>query len=99
MAKYACSEEGVEQLKAAATKILEGAETIKNETNTMRAVADEYSNTLGPHRSQLSSALDGIAGAVSRCLEPANNVAEKLQSVATKYEGVIANSPFGTGGN
>ena len=99
MAKYACSEEGVDQLKTAATKILEGAETIKNETSTMRAVADEYTNVLGPHRAQLSSALDGIAGAVARCLEPAHNVADKLNTVATRYEGVISNNPFGAGGN
>lgn len=99
MAKYACSDEGVEELNKAAASVLEGAENISNETTTMRTVADEYGTTLGPHKTQLSSALDAIAGAVVRCIEPANNVAEALRGVAKDYEEVIADDPFSSAGN
>ena len=60
----------------------------------MRQVADDYSDTLGPHQSELSSALDGIAGAIKRCIEPANNIASMLQEVAEGYQEVIDANPF-----
>ena len=99
MARYACSNDGVEELKKTAESVREAAEEIRNETNTMRSVADQYGDTLGPHKSELSSALDGIAGAMARCIEPTNAVAEKLMSVAKKYEGIISRNPFGSAGN
>ena len=99
MARYACSNEGVDELKKAAAGIREAAEDIKNKTNTMRSVADQYSDTLGPHKTELSSALDGIAGAMARCIEPTHAVAEKLLSVAQKYDAVISRNPFGSAGN
>ncbi len=99
MAKYACSDEGVAALKDCAARILDGAEGLKAETSAMRSVGDEYSDTLGPHLSELNSALDGIQGALARCIEPANNIADLLNEVAEGYQDVIDTNPFGTGGN
>ena len=99
MAKYACSDEGVQALNDCASRISEGGELIRSETNTMRSVADEYAGTIGPHQEQLKAALDEIAGAVNQCIEPANNIAEMLQEVADGYQEVIDSNPFGAGGN
>ncbi|WP_024866377.1 hypothetical protein [Butyrivibrio sp. FCS014] len=99
MSKYACSPEGVEQLKAAAGKIKQGADEIKTQTTTMRSIASGYSDTLGPHRTELEEALDEIAGAVAQCIEPAENVCQKLNSVAQKYEGIIGKKRFQRQGN
>ena len=94
MAKYACSEEGVQQLNLAANKITEGVETVKAETGTMRSVADDYYETIGPHKAQLNSALDAIAGAIELSTDPANCIADKLMAVAKKYEDIINDDPF-----
>ncbi|MCR5157209.1 MAG: hypothetical protein K6C96_11070 [Butyrivibrio sp.] len=99
MAKYACSDEGVEQLKAAAGKIKQGADDIRTQTTTMRSIADGYGDTLGPHKADLEAALDDIAGAVAKCIEPADNVCQKLLGVAQKYEGIIGKKRFQRQGN
>ncbi len=99
MAKYACSQEGVDQLKKAAGNIKQGADEIKTQTVTMRSVANGYGDTLGPHKADLESALDEIAGAVAQCIEPAENVCKKLNEVAQKYEGIIGKSRFKKSGN
>lgn len=99
MAKYACSPEGVEQLKGAAAKIKQGADDIKTQTTTMRSIASGYSDTLGPHRADLEQALDEIAGAVAQCIEPAENVCQKLNTVAQDYEGIIGKKRFQRSGN
>lgn len=99
MSKYACSNEGVEQLKVAAAKIKQGADDIKTETSTMRSIASGYTDTLGPHRTELEEALDEIAGAVAQCIEPAENVCQKLTGVAQKYEGIIGKKRFQKSGN
>lgn len=99
MAKYACSNEGVQALNNCASQILEGSQVIEQETSTMRQVADEYSGTIGPHQAELSAALDGIAGAIKRCIEPANNIASILQDVAEGYQDVIDTNRYGSAGN
>ncbi|MCR4588334.1 MAG: WXG100 family type VII secretion target [Lachnospiraceae bacterium] len=99
MAKYACSPEGVLALNNAASRIIASSEELSAETSTMRSVADEYGDTLGPHKTELNSALDGIAGALARCIEPANNVSEMLREVADGYEEVIGQNPYGSLGN
>ena len=94
MAKYACSEEVVQQLNQAANKITEGVEMVKAETGTMRSVADDYNEAIGPHKAKLSSALDAIAGAVELAADPAISIADKLLAVAKEYEETINDDPF-----
>ncbi|MBE5826411.1 MAG: hypothetical protein E7307_07205 [Butyrivibrio sp.] len=99
MAKYACSNEGVQQLQTAAGKIVEGVDSVKASTSTMCTVADNYRDTLGPHKEQLSNALMEIAKAVETCTEPANQIAQKLQNVAKRYESTISKKRFVRGGS
>ena len=99
MATYACSEEGVEALTALVAAIEEGVETITRETETMSAAADEYADTLGPHQKSLKEALEEIQSAIASSTDPANEVGEKLASVAKKYQDIISDDPFGNVGN
>ena len=99
MAKYACSPDGVQALNDCASRVIEGGETIRDDTNAIRSIADEYPDAIGPHQAELTSALDGIAGAVNKCIEPANHVADILREVAEGYQEVIDENPYGSLGN
>lgn len=98
MAKYACSIVGIQQLKNCASRILDGEQTIGQETNLMRQIADEYSGTLGPHQQDLVRALDEIAGAVKKSTEPAKDIATLLEEVAEAYQEVVDSKPFSSMG-
>ena len=75
MAKYAVSEEGVQALKLVALKVIEGTEEIKEETVRMTLIADQYRDTLGPHRDELENVLMEIKGALGRHgLKRQNNI-------------------------
>lgn len=97
--QFAVNPEGVKALKDLSSSINEGKDTIKQETEHMSQVADQYAGTLGPHRSELSSALDGIKGAFWGCVEPVNEISEKLNRLAERYQGIIDKNPFGSMGN
>ena len=53
--------------------------------------ADEYEDTLGPHKASLDEALAEITESIKQAADPANSVAEKLTEVAEAYEEVIGN--------
>ena len=65
----------------------------------MRMFASEYAGTIGPHQRQLEGALDDIADAVGKSVEPANGIAEKLKSLAEDYQDIIDSGLFGSSGN
>ncbi len=98
MAKYAVSEEGVQALRAAATAITDAIETIKAKTDTVQSDADEYQETLGPHKASLDKALDTIAENIQQASETVSNVAAKLNGVADKYQDVIDDDKIGAAG-
>ncbi len=99
MSRFACSDEGVQEINGCASSIEEGVNTIKSETDTMRQVADEYTNTLGPHHSELVEALEAVGEAVKHCAEPAEGVVEKLEELADSYQDVIDTQRFKQLGN
>lgn len=98
--KYAVNEEGIEAMNAMASAITEALEQVEEQTNTVRSSADEYENTLGPHKASLDEALDEIAESVKQASAPASSVAEKLIEVAEGYEEIIGNDRIrGASGN
>ena len=98
MGTIACSPEGVEELRKTASRIIQDVEDIKTETTTMKGVAEEHSGKMGPHEDALNSALEDIASAVDQSTSPAAEVSNKLNRVATRYEGVIAKKRYQTKG-
>lgn len=96
---FSVNPESVQALKNYATKIEEGAEQIKNETDTMSNITDQYSGKIGPHADQIKSALDTIKGAVLQGMVPAHEISEKLNDVADAYQEVIDQNYYGGTGN
>ncbi len=89
MSKYAVNDEGVQSLRTMASAITEAIEEIKTKTDAVQSTADEYQETLGPHKASLDRALDAIAENIQQASEPASNVAAKLNGVADGYQDVI----------
>ena len=96
---YSVNPESVNALKAYATKITEAVTEIKNETSQMASVADDNAQRIGPHASDIKSALDTIKTAVFASIEPANEISEKLNEVADGYQEVIDATYYGGSGN
>lgn len=89
--KYAVNEEGVQAMNTMASAITEATEELQSLTSRIRATADGYEGTLGPHKASLDSALSDIEQSLKQAAEPAENVADKLMDVAEAYEEIIAN--------
>ena len=96
--KYAVNDEGVQALNAMAQAITDAVDELKTQTSNVRSAADEYNDTLGPHKASLDAALDDIASSLQQATEPANSVADKLKEVAEGYQEIIGNDPFRSGG-
>lgn len=99
MGIIACSPEGVKELNDTAKRINQDVEDIKTETTRMKSIADSHTGKLGPHEKELEEALEEIGSAVNQSTSPAEEVSQKLKSVATKYEGIIAKKRFQKKGN
>ena len=93
--KYACSEEGVEQLNTTTEKLAEGEETIRHETDVMKALVDDYRYVIGPHANELEEALNNIGEQVDKSANVVKDVEDKLKDVARRYQEIIDNNPFG----
>ena len=89
--KYAVNEEGIEAMNTMASAIKESVEELEGYTTTVQSAADEYEDTLGPHKASLDEALSEITESVKQAADPANSVAEKLTEVAEAYEEIIGN--------
>ncbi len=89
--KYAVNEEGIEAMNTMASAITESVEELEGYTTTVQSAADEYEDTLGPHKASLDEALSEITESVKQAADPANSVAEKLTEVAEAYEEIIGN--------
>lgn len=89
--KYAVNEEGVNAMNTMASAITESVEELVEHTATVQSAADEYENTLGPHKSSLDEALAEITESIKQAADPVNSVAETLTEVAEGYEEIIEN--------
>ena len=96
---FAVNDEGVRALNDLASSINEGKDTIKQETGRMEQVADQYAETLGPHHSELRGVLTAIRGALVDCIQPVEEISEKLTRLAGRYQAIIDKNPFGGLGN
>lgn len=94
MAKHACNSEGVKILNGMSTSLKNALEEIANANTAVRKVADENRNSLGPHVESFNNALSDIEAALKAASVPANEVANKLKSVADKYQDIIDDDPF-----
>ena len=91
--------EGVKALQDYSKKITDAVDKIISESDKMTGITDQYSGKIGPHASQIKSALDTIKGAVLRGVEPANTISEKLDEVAEAYQEIIDENYYGGVGN
>lgn len=89
--KYAVNEEGVRAMNTMANAITEAIDEVQSLTANMQSVADEYNDTLGPHKASLDSAFEDINESIRQASQPANSVAEKLAEVAEAYQEIIGN--------
>ena len=92
--KYAVSLMGVDALRIMADTLMDSTDIIADLTNMTRTVADQNADTLGPHSRSLECVLDTVKTAMKRASHPALEVAEKLDSIATIYEEIMALDPF-----
>lgn len=98
--KYGVNEEGIEALNTMASAITESVEQLEGYTTTVQSAADEYEDTLGPHKASLDEALTAITESVKQAADPASSVAEKLVEVAEGYQEIIENDRIkGSAGN
>lgn len=98
--KYAVNEEGVQAMQTMANAVTEAVEEVRTLTTNVQSSADEYNDTLGPHKASLDSALEEINSSINQASEPANSVAEKLNEVAEAYQEIIGNDRIaGSAGN
>lgn len=91
MARYAPNESGINALRSMSAAIHDAIEQIQTRTADIQSAADEYSDTLGPHKESLDGALDYIRESVKQASDPANSVAEVLNEVAEAYQEIIEN--------
>lgn len=87
--KYAVNKEGVAALRRMAAAILDASGEITNSSYTVSETADQYSDVLGPHISELKSALSDIRDAVKNSTVPVGEIADRLEDAADGYEEVI----------
>ncbi len=99
MSVYAPNEEGIQALRSTAQQVTQSSEEIRSETSTMAGIADEYSNTIGPHQAELQAILEEIRAALDQSVQPVEEVAQALNDVADGYQDVVDNNPFGGSGN
>lgn len=91
--------EGVKALREYSAKLEESFHEIKNDTNVMTSVTDQFSGKIGPHADDIKRALDSIRGAVFSSLAPAKNVSDKLLELAEAYQEIIDGDYYGNLGN
>lgn len=95
MTKYAVSEEGVRALNAMAAAVVDAVERIESAGKTVQTTADEYENTLGPHKKSLDKALDNIASRLREAGTSAEEAASKLKETAQGYQDIINDDKLG----
>lgn len=88
---FACNEDGVNSLRATSTKLRESSDAIVNLTNNLQSVADEHSETLGPHHASILKVIEDIRSIESKNTAPVHDLCDKLKQVAEIYEQVICN--------
>ena len=89
--KYSVNEEGVQALKTLSNAIFSAIESITSHSSQIRSLSDEYSDTIGPHKSSLDQSVENIIECIHQSAEPANDIAERLCEVAEGYQEVIDN--------
>lgn len=92
--RYAVNEEGVQALKNLSNEVLESTESIKSAAQALKGAADDNASALGPHQASISNVLEEIQTAEQAAAEPVQEVSDKLNEVAEKYQGIIDDDPF-----
>lgn len=95
--EYSVNEEGVEALRTMSRRTDEAVTALVQLTAGLQNFADNYRDTLGPHKSELNQTLAGIYTAIKEGAAPAKEVSGILKDIADDYEEIIANDPFGGG--
>lgn len=91
---FSVNEQGVEALRAMASRMLAAVEEISTSTNQMRASSDGNQDTLGPHKASLDEALESIGETIRLATEPAEEIADTLNEIADDYEEIISTDRF-----
>ena len=99
MAVYAVNDEGVLALKTMSAAVVDALDIIEKAVGNIRAVANDNTDTLGPHKSSLDEALETIASNIEKGAKPAKDVSDILEDVAATYEGIIANDRIRNSGS
>ena len=89
--KYSVNEEGIQALKSLSNALYSAIEDIASHSSQIRSFSDEYSDTIGPHKSSLDQSAESIIECIRQSADPANDVAERLCEVAEGYQEVIDN--------
>lgn len=87
--------EGVKTLQDT-SKALESARAeLERETQTVKSQMEGYSNSLGEHHRSLMSAIEAIENVIKQSTAPVQELSEKLNELAGKYQEWIDDDPYG----
>lgn len=92
MSKYAVNEPGAAALRSMASAIDEAVEQLVSLISGIQSTADEYDDSLGPHKASLDDVLEEISESLKQATDPANAVSEKLNDLADEYQEIIENN-------
>lgn len=67
---------------------------IRAETDSLSDCVNDYSDTLGPHKSSLNSSLGEIQAAIKLLTDSAQEIGTILADVADKYNAIMNDDPF-----
>ena len=94
MSVYKVDSEGVAALNGSASQVSEACEEIMNLLSSLESAAGDNPGGLGPHVSELTSAIEEIKSSVENSKAPAEEVCSALRKLATKYQAIIDKNPF-----
>lgn len=100
MSTYKPDADGIKALRATASQLEEEATNLSNQCDAAIEVAESKRETLGPHASSLTEAIEAIKDEVGRDSEAIKKTAAKLERIAVQYQRIVDNDRFrGIAGN
>ena len=100
MSTYKPDADGIKALRATASQLEEEAANLSEQCGAAIEVAESKRETLGPHASSLTEAIEAIRDEVGKDSEAIKKTAAKLERIAKHYQRIVDNDRFkGIAGN
>lgn len=97
VAKYAVTDEGVEELNKLSARLPELLEEIETIAAKLQSELDSNSSGIGPHAASIESLLEEIETTTRESADPVEEISEDVADLAKSYQDIIANDRFNQG--